>query len=186
MSIPVTDFEADDDLPTPKRDGTIVGDLFSSHAKRVRRFLSFRLRNDADAQDATQDIFLRLWKHEQKGTLRDEATNYMFSATHSVAIDVERHRTFVGQELDPETDPDTVLKAQPDQEEITHWRNAMAAFVDSVKALPPKTREVFVLYHFRNMGYDEVAAQLGVSRRTVERHLVQALAQCRKDMERFL
>ena len=186
LQFPVSDSPDEDDVVPANAERTIVGGLFSKHAKRIRRFLSYRLRNDADAQDAAQDVFLRLWRHERQGTLREEATSYMFSATHSVAVDVERRRSLVGKELDAEADPDAVLKDHPTQDDVAHWRGAMAVFVESLKTLPDKPREALVLYHFRNLGFDEVAAHMGVSRRTVERYLTQALIHCRKDLERFL
>jgi RNA polymerase sigma factor (sigma-70 family) len=185
-TFPVADAGDVEDRVPKKQEPTIVGELFNGHAKRVRRFLGFRLRNHEDAQDATQDIFLRLWKYERQGTLRDEARNYMLSATHSVAIDVERHRAHIGQEHSADAEPDSIARPGPSQDDILHWRKAMEAFVDIINVLPEVTRDVFVLYHFQNMGYDEVAKHLGVSRRTVERHLATALALCRKDMERYL
>src|SRR5687767_10939897 len=71
---------------------TIVVDLFKTHAGKIRRYLSWRLKSAEDAKDATQEVFLKLWRHEREGTLRDEAAGYMRAATGSAAIDLERWR----------------------------------------------------------------------------------------------
>ena len=165
---------------------SIVVGLFKTHARRVQSFLSFRLRDSAEGEDATQDVFLKLWRQERQGTLRDEATNYMYSATQSAIIDVERHRAYVEHDRVPGIDVDGVAEPQPAAEDVLHWRKALVQFVDSVKALPETTRRVFVLYHFKGLGYDEIARELGVSRRTVERHIAAGLAQCRERLKDYL
>jgi RNA polymerase sigma factor (sigma-70 family) len=186
ISIPnFADPEGPDVAPArPER--TIVGRLFSDHGKRIRRLLSFRLRSEAEAQDATQDVFLRLWQHEQQGTLRPQARSYLFSAVYTKAVDVERHRIVVEQDLDRSADPDSLGGEAPTQEDGEHWRRAMATLIESLKSLPERPREAFVLYHFHNLGYDEVAERMGVARRSVQRYLAEALAHCRKDLESFL
>ncbi len=178
------DLLADEESRPPN--ASIVVGLFKTHAKRVQSFLAFRLRDSTEAQDATQDVFLKLWRQERQATLRDEATNYMYSATQSAIIDTERHRAYVGRERAPDVDVDDVVPAQPGVDEVLHWRKAFARFVDSVKALPETTRKVFVLYHFKGMGYDEIGRELGVSRRTVERHIAAGLTHCREELKDYL
>src|ERR1043165_7130082 len=91
-----------DDAQQPEqrsaREPSIVVDLFKAHARRVQNFLAFRLRDPVEAQDVAQDVFLKLWRHESEGRLRDEATNYMYSPTQSAAIDSDRHREFLGRD----------------------------------------------------------------------------------------
>src|SRR5262245_21490777 len=87
------------------RGGIVVG-LFRKHAGRVRRSLGYRLRNADDAQDATQEVFLKLWRQEREGRLRDDAVAYLNSAASSMAADVERWRSCHANEhlIDAEVD----------------------------------------------------------------------------------
>jgi RNA polymerase sigma-70 factor (ECF subfamily) len=168
-----------------EREPSIVVDLFKAHARRVQNFLAFRLRDPVEAQDVAQDVFLKLWRHESEGRLRDEATNYMYSATQSAAIDSDRHREFLGRDRS-DADVEAVPTTSPSAEDVLHWRRGMAVFVDSVKSLPEATKKVFVLFHFKGLSYDEIAADLGCSRRTVERHVAAGLAHCREQMKDYL
>lgn len=72
--------------------GGIVAGLFAVHSRRIQRFLQHRLHHQEDAQDAAQEVFLKLWKREREGALREEAGAYMHSAAHTVVIDMQRHR----------------------------------------------------------------------------------------------
>jgi RNA polymerase sigma-70 factor (ECF subfamily) len=178
--------EVTQDQPPAPKDESIVVDLFRTHSKRVQNFLRFRLRDVADAEDAAQDVFLKLLRRERQGALRVEAKNYMYAATQSEVIDVERHRGRVERDHNRDVDVESIAQPRSDPEELLHWRNAMACFVDSIKALPETSKKVFVLYHFKGMGYDEIAIELGCSRRTVERHIAAGLVACRERMKDYL
>src|SRR5437588_11663190 len=92
---------------------SIVSGLFKSQAKKVRNFLTFRLKSSDDADDATQDVFLKLWRHEKSGNLREEATAYMFSAAYSVATDLERHRSRHAHEVLDDVESEGVRDESP-------------------------------------------------------------------------
>src|SRR5260221_9900497 len=52
----------------PSETGTVAR-LFKTHAHRLGRLLNRRLRNPDDAQDASQEVFLKLWRQERLGQL---------------------------------------------------------------------------------------------------------------------
>jgi RNA polymerase sigma factor (sigma-70 family) len=153
----------------------IVVDLFRKHATRVRRSLAFRLRNPDDAQDAAQEVFLKLWRQEREGRLRDEAVAYLNSAASSMATDFERWRTFHVTDRVENVELEEVPVTAASLEDRQHWRDAMTVLVEGVERLPELTRNVFLLHKVKGLTYPEVARQLGVSSRTVERHIVHAL-----------
>ncbi len=48
-----------------------------------------------------------------------------------------------------------------------------------IKNLPPRQREVFLLHRYRDMTQTQIAAMLGISVNTVEKHIGAALESCR-------
>jgi RNA polymerase sigma factor (sigma-70 family) len=54
-------------------------------------------------------------------------------------------------------------------------REALETVVDAIAALPPRTREVFVLHRFEEMTCNGIAEQLGISVSAVEKHIMKAL-----------
>jgi len=170
----------------PAPGASIVVDLFQRHASRVRRSLTFRLRSPEDAQDAAQDVFLKLWRQERDGHLRDEATAYLNSAASSVATDFERWRNFHVTERISEVELEELPTTAASAEERQHWRDAMSLFVESVEKLPELTRDVFLLHQIKGLTYPEIAKRLAVSTRTVERHFVQALTTLERRLRNYL
>src|SRR5258708_22050758 len=142
---------------------SIVGKLFKSHARRLRNFLTFRLKSADDADDAAQEVFLKLWRHEKSGNLREEATSYMFSAAYSTATDLERHRRLHEHDSLDAYDSEAVAEERPALEDQRHWRDALAHLVSELKQLPEAQRKAFVLHHFKGLNYAQIAKKMGVS-----------------------
>jgi RNA polymerase sigma-70 factor (ECF subfamily) len=55
----------------------------------------------------------------------------------------------------------------------------------AIARLPKRTREVFLMHRFENLGYDRIAHRLGISEKTVEREMVRALHAIRKAREDY-
>jgi RNA polymerase sigma factor (sigma-70 family) len=60
------------------------------------------------------------------------------------------------------------------------------AIRDAIAALPPRTREVFLMSRERNLRYNEIAEQLGVTVKAVEANMSRALRQLREKLSPFL
>lgn len=164
--------------------------LFKSQSQRLVRFLAHRLRNHEDAQDASQEVFLRLWRQEQSGHLQDEATAYLFSAARSISIDQQRWRQShcIDQTLDLDEGgcaelPDPL--AAPADESL-HWRKGVEALVSCIRELPLRTQQVFILCTFEGLTQGDAARRLGIDIRTAERHVAQAMAHCKKRLKDYL
>lgn len=175
---------------SPAESPITVVRLFKAQSRRLTGFLAKKLRNDSDAQDASQEVFLRLWKQEQTGKLRDDATAYMYSAARSVAIDCERRRQSHGADQNVELDESQFAELPDPQvapsDDLQHWRQGIDALVSSLEELPAKTQQIFILYHFESLTYPDIALRLGISERSVERHMARAFAHCRKAVEDYL
>jgi RNA polymerase sigma factor (sigma-70 family) len=178
----------EDPLPelrsTSHEPGSTVASLFKAQARRVSKFLTWRLRNEADAQDATQEAFLRLWRREKDGTLRADAGGYLGSAVQSAAIDVDRWRSYRRNYLSLEEVDLQSSDAEPG--EALFWQDALRHFVVTLNDLPDLTQRIFVLYHVEGHTHTAISQRLGVTVRTVERHMARAIAHCEERMKDYL
>ena len=165
---------------------SIVADLYSAQASKVRRYLGFRLRDREDGADAAHDVFLKLWRHESQGGLREDATNYLYAATQSAIKDTERRRAAHGHYQREDIDDKMVVEPNASQEDRLHWREALAHFVDCLNSLPKPISDAFLLSYFEGYTYPQIAKALGISERTVERHMVRAMEELRSRMKDYL
>lgn len=165
---------------------SIVARLFRTQAGKVLRFLSHRLRSTEDAKDAAQELFLRLWTHEQAGELKDDATAYMNAAAANLAIDIERRRRSRAFDRQESWDGQEPPPLEVDGGDVLHWRRGVEALLESLQHLPETTQQIFLLYHFEHLSHLEIADRLAVSTRTVERHMARAMEHCKDRLGDFL
>lgn len=55
-------------------------------------------------------------------------------------------------------------------------------FCQVVEELPPRCRDVFILYKIHGMSYKEIATELGISQSGVEKHVTKGLSHCRRKL----
>ena len=132
--------------------------------------LAFRLLgNRSQAEDISQEAFLRLWK--QAGRWRPEAriSTWLYTVVHNLCLDELRRPMRQTSELDPEL---------PDSRETphtAHQRSQVTALVDrELQALPERQRAALALVHYEQVAAAEAAAILGVSIEALESLLARA------------
>ncbi len=165
---------------------SLVAQLFKSQGRRMRSFLRRRLRSNEDAQDAAQDVFLRLLRRERAGTLDSDARSYMVKAAHNVAVDVERWRAYHKPDGHVALEDETAVSEDVEASEQLYWREGLRRFVDALNGLPHRTQQVFVLYHVEGRPHAAIARRLGMSLRSVERHMARAIAHCEAQLKDYL
>jgi RNA polymerase sigma factor (sigma-70 family) len=167
--------------------GSIVARLFQVYAPAVRAFFVRRLGNLDDAREATQEVFLHLWRQEQSGRLESEAAGYLFRAAENQARDCRRRaRTRVMDKHEPLEGHEELTEPAPESAEVVHWQRGLEMVMEAIKELPADTQRIFTLYHGSRMSYTEIAKHLGITPRTVERHMAQALAHCKTRLKAYL
>ena len=129
------------------------------------------------APDLAQEVFARLLR---SGALeRAECPEaYLTRIARNLLIDTarcKRTRPTAFYSLDEERDAVSCA----DQTWRIEAADLSHLYRRTVRAMPPKTRRVFLMHRVRHMSYKEIAASLGVSVATVDYHMVQALALCR-------
>ena len=156
----------------------------------VYAFALQSLRRREDAEDATQEVFLKLWR--SLSTWRDEASvkTYVMRIARNTVIDMIRHRNSHptdsltvegddGEEPQREiADTDTASNPATDyarREQIEEIRRA-------IDKLPPDHREIIILRDINGLSYTEIADATGLDPGTVKSRLSRA----REKLKEFL
>jgi RNA polymerase sigma-70 factor (ECF subfamily) len=129
-----------------------------------------------DAAELVQESYARLLRKSDVMRREDAARSYLFRTATNLARDHFRRR--VSRSFDAHHSIDDVPVADParNPEEDLQWQQAIELVKEGIRVLPPATRKVFLLSRFRSKSYPEIAALLGVSTRTVERKMREAMA----------
>ena len=140
-------------------------ELVRQHADRVYR-LAYRLSgNQQDAEDLTQETFIRVFRsvqNYQPGTFE----GWLHRITTNLFLDMVRRRTRIRMEALPE-DYDRVPADEPDPEQIYHDSRLGPDLQAALDSLPPEFRAAVVLCDVEGLSYEEIGATLGVKLGTV-------------------
>jgi RNA polymerase sigma factor (sigma-70 family) len=154
------------------------------YGDKLRRFLSQRLRNVADAPDLAQEVFLRLMRVQHHETIRSPEA-YLFTVASHVL-----HQHTLRQSLTPKSIDISDIFAEL---QLTSSDDPAArALVDerlqilqhSLNELPAKISTTLMLHRFAGLSIEEIGDQLGVSRPTAKLYLARALRHVRDADER--
>jgi RNA polymerase sigma-70 factor, ECF subfamily len=149
--------------------------LCQRYCDDIYRYARSLLGNEADAEDATQEVLLRLWKNLPKVRLF-HARAWILSTTRHYCLDQLRRRS---HRATPMLVGDEILDEQPDEGAFDPSGAADTTFrLEQARAallkLPETLRSVFVLYEVNGLRYREIAETLGIPINTVKVHLSRA------------
>lgn len=68
----------------------------------------------------------------------------------------------------------------PEQSWQIDLADTRRAYWHALRAMPPRTRRVFLMHRLRNMTYAEIAIQIGIGTNGIEYHMMRALALFRR------
>ena len=149
--------------------------LCQRHRDEIYRYARALLSNRADAEDATQEVLLRLWNHLPKINPFNMRA-WLLRTTRHYCLDQIRRRS---NRNAPMLMDDDILYERPDELAInpslaadSSWRLEQAQH--ALLKLPENLRSVFVLYEVNGLRYREIAQTLGIPINTVKVHLARA------------
>ncbi len=152
--------------------------------RRVFALIYRIVGNVADAQDLTQDTFIKALQRKDQLKDAEKAAQWLGRVASNTAIDFLRRRARVNfTELDTLVEPlAEVLESRVDQEML---RAEEAAYLDQcLDALSVRERTALVLRDVEDMPAAEVAEVLGCSPATVRSHIANARTKFRAIYEK--
>ena len=150
--------------------------VFLAQRARMEALVSRRVGCRATASDLVQELFLRFWRRPE---VKVEALDtYLLRCAGNIAIDhlrSEGTRTRVNEGWQPDaphshgSEPQAALEAGND---LKHVEAAL-------RALPERTRQIFLLNRIHGCKYGEIAKAMQLSQSAVEKHMMRALEACK-------
>jgi RNA polymerase sigma factor (sigma-70 family) len=155
--------------------------VIEAYDRRLWRYLARRLAQD-DIADARQEVYGRLTRILSADPEAQLSAAYVFKTADSIVRDQFRRRRVRHHDSHVELE-DHVAAETPSAFDTLHWRQNLNRVRQALDKLPQVQRRVLLLHRLDGMSLPEVAQELGVPLRTVERHLSRALAACRITLE---
>jgi RNA polymerase sigma factor (sigma-70 family) len=165
-------------LSSPEK--SFVAIVAAQYGRRLRRFLSVRLRNVHEVPDLAQEVFLRLLRVREQESIRNPEA-YLFTVAGHVLHQHNLHRAADSTFVDI---TEAVSELTCPEGEGPTARSDNAQRIEQLERilsqLPPRVGAALVLHRVAGYTVQEVADQLGVARETAKKYLARAAEHCRK------
>lgn len=142
---------------------------YLSQAGTFYRVAFYILEDAAEAEDAVQELFLRLWNgRDALDGIRNPA-GYGIRVLRNLCLDrIRRSRKMETPAVLPE--PEWPGR----QDEAVDEKERLAKVLDAIKSLPDRQREVLTLRTLDGLSYEEIAERTGMNQLTLRVVLSQA------------
>ena len=149
--------------------------VYHTWCEQLQRFLISRGVKTDDSIDLVQESFIRLWEN-CKSIKIEKAGPFLFTTSSRLIIDQYRKRKSNEKYT-------LTLRAKVDIKDgqyIAEEKEFKKRLEDAIGSMSEANREVFMLHRFNNMKYREIAEQLDISVKAVEKRMHNALVHLRK------
>ena len=154
-----------------------LGILYVLYAGRIRNFAFSMLQNSSEAEDITQDMFLKIWNSRKALREVDSLKSYLFSMAHNAVLNLIKrkgvrdryHKATVGvstEQYEPSFQMDTF--------------ELLKSIDEALEDMSVLRKTIFRMNRYEHKTYQEIADALMISPKTVQYHISCAPAELRK------
>lgn len=162
-----------------KGDAEAFSEFVGQYEKNVYNVALRVLKNAQDAEDAAQEVFLRVYRNIRKFEGKSSLSTWTYQITMNVCVDMTRKRKrhaesplvqeIGGEEVGVDIPDDSY---QPEQ--IYERKEVRETVRGAIDSLPQDQREVIVLRELTGLSYAELSSVLNVTEGTVKSRLYRA------------
>jgi RNA polymerase sigma-70 factor (family 1) len=169
-------------MPTASESPTeIFTKLFAESRHALHRYIRRFVGSSETAKEIVQEAFLRTYRQ------RDSVTTlraFLFSTARNLAANEYRHRR-VTERGSMADFGDSRVKTESESLETELLRDERNRLIqEAIDRLTPQCRAAFTLRVFHECSYKEIAARLGISPKTVEKHIARGLHETHRYVNR--
>ncbi|MCF8359491.1 MAG: RNA polymerase sigma-70 factor [Prolixibacteraceae bacterium] len=156
--------------------------LFRFYYAPLCHFSRKYIADPDECEEIVQGFFLKIWEKRSDLDITVSVKNYLFSSVRNRCLNYIKHqkirqgyKTDVLSKNNSQLNPDNYILE-------VDLHNKIREGIDS---LPPRRREIFILSREEGLKYREIAEKLGISIKTVETQMGQALKDLRKKLSTY-
>lgn len=159
----------------------IFSNFFKSHAKSLRNYLLYKYGNEEQAEDVTQEAFIKLWENCANVPL-EKAKSFLYTVANNTTLNQIAHQKVV-LEYSKKSSRSNLDSQNP--EYLMEEEQFKVKLQKAIANLSEAQRTAFLLHRIDGKKYHEIAEILGISVKAVEKRLHGALQELRKKIDNF-
>lgn len=158
--------------------------VFRLYYRPICGYVYSVIKDSVEAEEVVQNLFFNVWNKRQSLDISSSLKAYLYRAAHNDCLNRIKHakvRTMYADDY-----KHTVSGAHEDGFKTLNAKELNNKINQAIDELPEQCGIVFRLSRFDNLKYNEIAAQLDISVKTVENHMGKALKLLREKLKDYL
>lgn len=148
-----------------------IEQLFKEHYEALHRYAFSILKNEEDAKDVLQTVFINLWERKDTLHINSSSKAYLYRSVYNESLNyIKKESVRQKHETGAFSMQESIEK--DDMVDIKTWEQKINSVLVQ---MPPQCRTVFLKSRVENKKYIEIATELDISVKTVEAHMSKAL-----------
>ncbi|HQB36098.1 MAG TPA: RNA polymerase sigma-70 factor [Bacteroidales bacterium] len=154
--------------------------LFKKYSGHLYRFSYRYLQSKTESEELVQEVFTIIW--EKRSELKNELSfkSYIFTIAFNIIRKYFRTRKYISKYFNTEIYNDVDIQTS----QKINYDSLHDYIIELVNQLPAKRREIFIKSRFEGLNIKEISEELGISHKTVENQLTNALKFIRTNFNR--
>ena len=163
------------------RSNALLAEAFVDNKASLTSYISTFFVQQEEIEDTLQQTFLKTMVSDSKTEIQSLKA-YLFRVARNIALNkITRQKKIFFENIGFIDDAMGSKLADVQSQELSdqvYTQKKLEAFTFALASLPPQCRKVFLMQRVAGFTYKEISAQLGISVRTVEKHLEKGLKRC--------
>ena len=164
-------------------DKTAINDLYAEYSPRLYRFAMAYLKSESEVLDIVQEVFVNVWMNRNKLKKDSNLDAYLFTVAKNTIVSVFRKKLSEKDYL--EHLKNKSITNSIDTESQFNYNQLSDKLNDLVEQLPPQRKKIYQLSKEQGLANKTIAAELGISIKTVEDHLSKASKFIKKNLTEY-
>jgi RNA polymerase sigma-70 factor, ECF subfamily len=146
-----------------------VQGYFQLYFEGLYRYAFTILKNNDDAKDAVQSVFVKIWEKRAVIDEHQSVQSYLYTSVYNYCLNAKKK-----EKVRKEYIQNNQLTLQTNTDQLVTREN-IKTITEALESLPPQCRLIFFKSRFEKMKYTEIAQELNLSVKTIEVQIGKAL-----------
>lgn len=156
--------------------------FFNKNYPKIKNFSLKILKVEEDAEDVTQDIFIKYWERPDLWYGKESIDNLLFIIARNVIFNFLKRKSIFDNQLIELSDDSLGIQVSdwisPDDELQAEETKLLIQM--TLEHMPEKRKHVFLMHKMEGLSAVQIAEKLDISVRTVEHHIYRAMVELKK------
>lgn len=157
----------------------VFSDFFNKQVRPLRNFLFYKYGNEDQAEDLTQEAFIKLWQNCASVPI-EKAKSYIYTIANNSSLNEIKHKKVVLEYEKNFSGPDISIENPEYLLEEKQFKNKL---LKAIEDLNETQRVAFLMHRIDGKKYSEIADELNISVKAVEKRIHLALVELRKTIQ---